>query len=245
MKGATIVDLSQPIYQGMPVYPGHVKTVIFTNPTHDETRRMKKDFSYECRGLLMSDHGPTHLDAINHLTPDPNADSIDKISLETFFTPAICLDVSHVGSQAAISKSQLAEALKKHNLTISQGDTVLLWTGHYDRNYGKNENIEWLYEYPGLDREATEWLHDQGCINVGVDAPSIDNFKDTTYPAHHVCLEREMINTENLCNLNQVAGKRFIFCGFPLKILEGTGSPIRAVALFLDKEFGLGIEDMS
>ena len=110
MKGATIVDLSQPIYQGMPVYPGHVKTVIFTNPTHDETRRMKKDFSYECRGLLMSDHGPTHLDAINHLTPDPNADSIDKISLETFFTPAICLDVSHVGSQAAISKSQLEAA---------------------------------------------------------------------------------------------------------------------------------------
>ena len=75
MKGVTIVDLSQPIYQGMPVYPGHVKTVIFTNPTHDETRRMKKDFSYECRGLLMSDHGPTHLDAINHLTPDPNAES--------------------------------------------------------------------------------------------------------------------------------------------------------------------------
>jgi kynurenine formamidase len=47
-----------------------------------------------------------------------------------------------------------------------------------------------------------------------------------------------MINTENLCNLDQVAGKRFIFSGLPLKVIDGTGSPIRAVALFLDDDFG-------
>ena len=27
-----IIDLSQEIYQGMPVYPGHLKTVIWTHP---------------------------------------------------------------------------------------------------------------------------------------------------------------------------------------------------------------------
>ena len=38
-------------------------------------------------------------------------------------------------------------------------------------------------------------------------------------------------NTENLCNLDLVANKRFLYIGLPLKIREGTGSPIRAVAL--------------
>lgn len=238
MRGVAIIDLSQPIYQGMPVYPGHVKTVIFTNPTHDETRRAKKDFSYQCRGLLMSDHGPTHLDAFNHLTPDPSAESIDRIPLEAFFTWAVCLDVSHVGSQDYIRKADLQGALKRHGLAIEAGDAVLLWTGHYDRHYGKNNNVQWLHEYPGLDREAAEWLADAGAVNIGVDAPSIDNFKDTAYPAHRVCLERKLINTENLCNLDKVAGRRFVFCGLPLKIIDGTGSPIRAAALLFDEDFG-------
>ena len=236
-----IVDLTQEIFNGMPVYPGHQRTVVYPAKTHEETAYAYRDspsgHTSTSNILLMSDHGPTHLDAINHLTPDPSAESIDRIPLETFFTPAICLDVSHVGAQVTISKSDLEGALKTHGLTIEEGDTVLLWTGHYDRNYGKNDNIEWLYEYPGLDREATEWLHDRGCVNVGVDAPSIDNFKDATYPAHHVCLERKLINTENLCNLDQVAGKRCVFCGLPLKIIEGTGSPIRAVALLFEKGF--------
>ncbi len=38
LKGK-IVDLSQEIYTGMPVYPGHLKTVIFTHVSHEETKR--------------------------------------------------------------------------------------------------------------------------------------------------------------------------------------------------------------
>jgi kynurenine formamidase len=36
---------------------------------------------------------------------------------------------------------------------------------------------------------------------------------------------------ENLCNLDKLFGKRFTFIGLPLKIRNGTGSPIRAVAI--------------
>jgi kynurenine formamidase len=36
---------------------------------------------------------------------------------------------------------------------------------------------------------------------------------------------------ENLCNLDKVVGKRFTFIGLPLRIRQGTGSPIRAVAV--------------
>ena len=34
-----IIDLSQEIYQGMPVYPGHLKTVIWTHLSHEECQR--------------------------------------------------------------------------------------------------------------------------------------------------------------------------------------------------------------
>jgi kynurenine formamidase len=40
-----------------------------------------------------------------------------------------------------------------------------------------------------------------------------------------------MVNTESLCNLEQLIGKRFTYFGLPLNIDGGTGSPIRAVAV--------------
>ena len=54
----TIVDLSQPIYKGMPVYPGHLATVVFDYHTHAETLgKFESDLSYATKGLILSDHG--------------------------------------------------------------------------------------------------------------------------------------------------------------------------------------------
>ena len=51
-----LIDLTQEIYQGMPVYPGHLKTVIWTHMSHEECRRMLgTGFSYETRGILLCD----------------------------------------------------------------------------------------------------------------------------------------------------------------------------------------------
>jgi kynurenine formamidase len=88
-----------------------------------------------------------------------------------------------------------------------------------------------MTDYPGLNREATEFIIDQGCINFGVDAASPDMWYDKTYPCHSVCGERGITHMENLCNLDKIIGKRFTFIGLPLKIRNGTGSPIRAVAI--------------
>ena len=43
--------------------------------------------------------------------------------------------------------------------------------------------------------------------------------------------DRGVINTENLANLERVVGKRFLYIGLPLRLVGGTGCPIRAVAL--------------
>ncbi len=47
-----------------------------------------------------------------------------------------------------------------------------------------------------------------------------------------MCRKYGITHYENLANLDQVVGKRFTFFGLPLRIRNGTGSPVRAVALF-------------
>jgi kynurenine formamidase len=61
-----IIDLSQEIYQGMPVYPGHLKTVVWTHLSHEECQRtLGTGFSCETRGIMFCDHGPTPIDAVS------------------------------------------------------------------------------------------------------------------------------------------------------------------------------------
>jgi kynurenine formamidase len=227
-----IIDLSQEIFQGMPVYPGHVKTVIWDHHTHKETGKiLKNEFSYASKGLLLSDHGPTHVDALNHMDPSSDAASIDELPLEKFYTSAICLNVSHVPDTDFITVQILEEACRHADLQIQEGDTVLLYTGHFTRNYGSDQ---WLEGYTGLDYDATKWLAQKGVVNIGIDAPSVDNPMDRTYPSHNACKQFKVLNTENLGDLQRVISKRFQFIGFPLKIRGGTGSPVRAVAILND-----------
>lgn len=48
---------------------------------------------------------------------------------------------------------------------------------------------------------------------------------------HRTLLSAEVPIFENLINLEKLIGKDFTFIAFPLKIKNGSGSPVRAVAL--------------
>jgi kynurenine formamidase len=232
MLEGKIIDLSQEIYQGMPVYPGHLKTVVWTHMSHEECQRqLGTDFSYETRGIMLCDHGPTHIDSVSHLSRDPDAESIDQLDLGKCITSAICLDVSDIPLKTQFGVEKIQSELDRWGLDIEEGDTVLFHTSHYSRYYGKPE---YMTDYPGLTRDATEFIIDKGCVNFGVDSPSPDMWYDKTYPCHSVCGERAITHIENLCNLDLLVGKRFTFIGLPLKIRKGTGSPIRAVAVIAE-----------
>jgi kynurenine formamidase len=226
--GYRIIDLSQEIYQGMPVFPMHQKTMIFPNISHEESLK-QFGFMFATNNLLINEHGPTHTDALYE--SDPHGTTIEKTELKHFIGPAVCLDVSHVSDREYITDRVLEEALSRSSQVIERGDIVLLYTGHFDRNYGTNR---WLTDYTGLDVTGAEWLGRKGVINIGVDAPSIDKTDDRNYSGHLICQKYKMLNTENLCNLDRVAGKSFMYIGLPLKIRGGSGSPVRAVALVTD-----------
>ncbi len=233
--GYKLIDLSQEIYTGAPKWPGHPETKITVVATHEETvnsGRFTDNYSYTAEKIEMSTHGTTHVDSISHIDPSEGAPSIDKIPLEQFYTGAICLDLTHVPPKTYYTVKMIQDALDKHGLTIQKGDTVLLYSGHYKRTWG---TPAWLTDYPGLNRESAEYIYGQGAINIGQDAPSHDCSQTTGFPAHQVCREMQTLNIENLGDLQPVAGKRFQFIGFPLKIRNGSGSPIRAVAVLEDE----------
>ena len=237
--GFRIVDLSQEIFDGMPVYPGNQRTGVFPNKTHAETAKAYANspsgHTSTTNCLIMSDHGPTHVDAFYHI--DKDGETIDQLDLSWFYTEAICLDLSRFcNTEDWMEPADLEEACAKANLDVPDKGSVLIWTGHYEANYGGDFHT-WLYTYPGLSEAAMTWLADRGCINVGIDSPSVDSsraFTDKGYWAHKACRERKVLNVENLANLKEVVNTKFIFSCLPLKIREGTGSPVRAVAIYHD-----------
>ncbi len=223
-----VIDLSQEIFQGMSVFPMHQPTFIMTNMTHEENMNQtgSKTLGFSARNLLISEHGGTHCDAVWEYKS--SGATIENMPLEYFFGSAICIDLSHISPTSYIEIEDIKRALAKSGQEINQGDILLIYTGHYDRNFGTDK---WQKEYTGLSYKSAKYLAECGIINIGVDTPSIDCPNDIDFSGHLVCGEYNITNTENLCNLHKVVNKRFLYFGLPLKIRGGSGSPIRAIAL--------------
>lgn len=254
------VDLAGHVEEGQPVYPGHETTQFWPSSTHEEsgyvwklaageTDSVKRKLKAKERGsteehpvartMVVNEHGPTHIDAFTHLDPTEDR-SIDVIGLERFYGDAVGVDVSHVDPTEYITVDVLEGSLGASDVEVRDGDAITLHTGHRAETYGVDDPADrhaYVNDYTGLDEEATNWLADRGVENIGIDAPSIDHsdVMDTKeYAAHNVCLERDVLNMENMANLNRVAGTRYTLCAFPLKIRDGTASPIRPVAILPD-----------
>jgi kynurenine formamidase len=149
-----IVDLSQDIYEGMKVYPGHLKTVQFEHATHEETApRFDSGFSFQTTGFMLNDNGPTHVDSFSHLDPDPSAPTIDKMPLDLFFGTAVCLDVTGFPPRTDITAEDLDRVETASPVTVQPGDIVLFHTGTWNRFAGDRR---YLTEFAGLGQSASD-----------------------------------------------------------------------------------------
>ena len=179
--------------------------------------------------LEFGEHTGTHVDAINHMASEYKGASIDKMPLSMFYTEGICLDFSDKNLRELIEPNDIKIACQKANVDIKKGDTVLMYTDHYRKNFnGKN----WA-NGPGISVEATRWLGNKEIAAFGVEAMSPGVPKLSNREVHHICGEMNFTHYENMINLNLLINRgRFRFIAFPLKIKGGTGSPVRAVAIF-------------
>jgi len=224
-----LIDLSQDIYEGMKVYPGHLKTVQFEHATHEETApRFEGGFSFQTTGFMLNDNGPTHVDSFSHLDPDPSADTIEKMPLDLFYGTAVCLDVTEFKPHTDITAEDLDRVVAAAPVEVNAGDIVLFHTATWNRYAGDKR---YLSEFPGLGASASEWIVDKRIKTFGVDSPTPDNPSSTSYPCHMMCRREHITHYENLANLDQVVNTRFTFVGFPLKLQGAHGGPTRAVAI--------------
>jgi len=226
-----IIDLSQEIFAGMPVFPGHPEVEVTIHASHEQWDGITDSdvVSPVVNRLELSEHTGTHVDAINHMGRQYRGQSIDTMPLTMFYTEGICLDLSHKGLLGLIEPGDLEHALSEADLEIKQGDTILLYTDHYRRAFGTDD---WN-KGPGVSADTARWLGQQEIAAFGVEtvSPGVVNGDNTE--VHRICGELGFTHYENMINLHQLIGRgRFRFIGLPLKIRGGTGSPVRAIAVF-------------
>jgi kynurenine formamidase len=155
---------------------------------------------------------------------------INEYPLEYCYVKGICLDLRHIPAKAEIVASDLEAAVKKAGVPIPKKGTVLLCTGHHERTF---PTPAYATDNPGVNVEATEWLAKQGIVHFGIDSMRPDPMGVVNSLVHKACLELDITHMESLCNLEALIGRgEFRFIGLPLKWRGGTGSPIRAVAVF-------------
>ena len=185
---------------------GHLKTVGGQRATHEETRqRFEGGVSFQTMGFMLNDNGPTHVDSFSHFDQDPNAQTIDQMSLDLFYGDAICLDVSHKEPFTDITAEDLDESLAKSGQELRRGDIVLFYTATFNRHGG---TAKYLTDFPGLGESASQWIVDKGVKTFGVDTPTPDNPISKPYPCHIMCRRNSLTHYEHLTNRDQVVNSR-------------------------------------
>jgi len=208
MSPARIVDLSQPLGDGTPFFPGDgpVRVTVLEQGSVNLSRI---DFSV---------HTGTHMDAPFHFIS--GAESIDRIPLDRCMGPARLVDLRGIAAGAQIRREHLATRPE----APLDAHAVILHTG-WSKQWG---GPRYFSDHPCLAADAAQFLVDCGVYLVGVDMPSIDR---APYPAHQILLRAGVPIVENLANLEAIGADLFRIVVLPLKLTGRDGSPVRAVAV--------------
>jgi kynurenine formamidase len=188
-------------------------------------------------------HTGTHLDAPWHYHPMSEgklAKTIDQIPLEWCYSDGVVLDFRHKRPGEYITVEDVKEALDKIKYAIKPYDIVLIMTGR-DKYAGTPE----YFEQPGMSREATLWLVEQGVKVMGIDAYTFDrpfkymaeDYRRTKdgrviWPAHFASITKEYCHIEKLANLDKIPRPYgFKVACFPISIRGASAGWCRAVAI--------------
>lgn len=252
--GVKLIDLSETIVPGSPSEPWPAKINYLDHRTG--ALEMKERFNVDPNDLIFSKglgwsyefieamtHTGTHLDAPWHFHPVVEgklAKTIDEIPLEWCYSDGVVLDMRHKPIGEFITVEDLKTELERIGYQIKPYDIVLIMTGA-DKRIGTKE----YFLQPGMSREATLWLIDQGVKITGIDAYTWDrpfsymakDYQETRngsyiWPAHFAAIEKEYCHIEKLRNLDKIPKPYgFKVCVFPIKIFKASAGWVRAVAI--------------
>jgi len=236
-----LIDLSMEVHKEMIVYGGVTPPFISEVHNHKEYARItgtdKLGIDHCNTGIIiMGDHVGTHMDSWWHANPDAPGGT-EAIPIEYCYGEGVVLDLTHKGPGDEITVADLSEAVAKIGYTIKPLDIVLIRT---DASKYRDEQ-RYLTDHPGMTREGTLWLLDQGVRLIGIDAIGFDPpvahmwEREKLWEAHRVMREREYYHIENLINLDQIpVSHGFTVSALPIRLRGATAAPIRAVAIIED-----------
>ena len=217
LANRTIIDLSHPLSESTPAFPGDPapRITIFDatdRPSESGERHLN------CSHLALSVHCGTHMDAPFHFFGD--ATTIDRVPLEITIGPAVLARLPWQQNGLTIDERHIAPYAERLRAT----PRIVINTGwHHRFGHGR------LFYCPPLDHRRGREV-DDGLRRalVGVDTPSVDR---PPYEAHLAILGSGAVIVENLTNLDALSGDEFELIATPLAILGRDGSPVRALAM--------------
>lgn len=238
-----VVDLTQPLGPDTPVIG--LPPIFASSPgvTIDVISRYDDQGpAWYWNTLNLGEHTGTHFDAPVHWVTgkDLPDNTCDTIPAGRFVGPACVIDVE---AEVARDPDFLLtpariEAWEAEHGRVEEGSWVLLRTG-WSRRQGAEAFLNVADDgphSPGLSKEASELLANErrvlgvGAETVGTDAGQAGAF-DPPFPNHAIMHGAGRFGLASLCNLDQLPATGAVVIAAPLKIVGGSGSPLRVLAI--------------
>lgn len=238
-----VVDLTQPLGPDTPVIglppqfgssPGVTMEVI--------SKFDDKGPAWYWNTIRMGEHTGTHFDAPVHWITgrDLPDNRCDTIPARRFVGPACVIDVTAdvAGNEDFLLMPEHVVAWEKKHGRIPAGAWVFLrtgWSARADARSFLNVGPDGPHS-PGFHRTTSELLaKDRDVLGVGVETVGTDAGQagtfDPPFPNHTTMHGAGKFGLASLRNLDQLPATGAVVIAAPLKIVNGSGSPLRVLAI--------------
>lgn len=241
-QSVRIVDLTQTLSEDTPVLvlpPPFAQCAPFSR--EEISHYDERGVAWYWSNFTMSEHTGTHFDAPVHWVTgkDLPANTTDQLPAAHFIAPAVVLDFSH---ESAADPDFLLDAehilaWERQHGRIPAGSWVLFRTDWSKRQGDAYTNRgEDGAHTPGPNPSAVRLMVDErdilgfGVETIGTD-PGQGHLLDPAFPAHTLLHGGGKYGLQCLENLDQLPPTGAVVVAAPLKIKDGSGSPLRVFAL--------------
>ena len=239
----TVVDLTQPLGPATPVIG--LPPIFAASPgvTIDVISRYDDQGpAWYWNTLRFGEHTGTHFDAPIHWITgkDLPDNACDTIPAAHFVGPACVIDVTDDVDRDPdfLLTPERIDAWEREHGRIPRGAWVLLRTGWSRRTEPEaflNVAADGPHS-PGFDARTSRLLaSDRDVLGVGVETIGTDAGQagrfDPPFPNHAIMHGAGKFGLASLCHLDQLPPTGAIVFAAPLKIVQGSGSPVRVLAL--------------
>jgi kynurenine formamidase len=195
--------------------------------------------------IRMGEHTGTHFDAPIHWITgkDLANNTTDTIPVGQFVGPACVIDVSKEVAEYEdfILTREDVLAWEGEHGKIEAGSWLLLHT-NWSKRQGREEFLNAREDgphSPGFHPDCVHFLaHERDVLGVGVETVGTDAGQaggfEPPFPAHNIMHGSGRLGLASLNNLDKLPAKGAVIIAAPLKIVNGSGSPVRVLAMIAD-----------